>query len=300
MRSSIESVKRHLECLAAAAFVVIIATAQQEVPMLRYEPPPNFSRSAITPPEDYSSNEFNASLQVYPFRSISGEIEQMFRKTLLREWIDPRYQETNVAGQPEFRRTTVRDAQMVLSARFAENIAGIPRQHLRMLILAGGAAAIVDASANNMSTWQRALPALNTFAASLRVEAQTAVPAIAEGPGPTGDAVAGLYMGTKPKYVVNLNRPVGYGSWVTTLHFYIFSADGRVYRAYDQLSVPRGDVSRFNFDAAQRADPVNSGRYTLTGNQLRILMGDKPPETITTPAPKENRVVIDTVVYLRQ
>ena len=111
----------------------------------------------------------------------------MFRKTLLREWIDPRYQETNVGGQPEFRHTTVRVAQMVLSARFAENIAGIPRQHLRMLILAGGAAAIVDASANNMSTWQRALPALNTFAAALRGEAQTAVPAIAEAPGPTGD-----------------------------------------------------------------------------------------------------------------
>ena len=112
--------------------------------------------------------------------------------------------------------------------------------------------------------------------------------------------MAGLYMGTKPKYVVNLNRPVGYGSWVTALHFYLFSTDGRVYRAYDQLSVPRGDVSSFNFDAAQRTDPVNSGRYTLTGNQLRIQMGGKPPETITTPAPKDNRVIIDTVVYLRQ
>jgi hypothetical protein len=66
--------------------------------VLRYDPPPNFYHSAITPPEDYSSTEFNAAVQVYPFRPFDGNIEQTFHKTLLHEWIDPRYQETNVAG----------------------------------------------------------------------------------------------------------------------------------------------------------------------------------------------------------
>lgn len=212
MRSSIESVKRHLGRVVVTTVAATIAVAQQEVPVLRYDPPPNFYRSAITPPEDYSSNEFNAAVQVYPFRAFSGNIEQMFQKTLLREWIDSRYRETNVAGQPDFRRSIVRGSQIVFSARFAENIAGIPRQHMRMVIVASGAAAIVDASANNAATWQRALPALNTFGASLRVEAEAVAPELTEGPGPAGPPVAGLYMGTKPKYVVDLNRPVGYGS----------------------------------------------------------------------------------------
>ena len=62
-----------------------------------------------------------------------------------------------------------------------------------MVIVAGGAAAIVDASANNATTWQRALPALNVLGASLRVEAGAAAPALAEGPGPAGGKIAGLY-----------------------------------------------------------------------------------------------------------
>ncbi len=294
------SVKRHLGCIIIATLIVSSAMAQQGVPMLRYDPPPNFYRSAITPPEDYSANEFNATFQVYPFRRFSGNIEQMLQTTLLREWIDPRYQESNIAGPPEFKLGSVRGAQTVLTARFAENIAGIPRQRMRMVIVAGGAAAIVDASANNAATWQRAVPALNAMAASIRVETGAAAPAMAEGPGPAGRAVAGLYMGTKPKYVVNLNRPVGSGSHVVALHYYLFSADGRVYRAYDALSVPDGNISLFDFDGAQRADPVNSGRYNLVGNQLHIQMGGQPPEPITTAMPQANRVTINTVVYIRQ
>ncbi|MBI3528139.1 MAG: hypothetical protein HY067_09225 [Betaproteobacteria bacterium] len=287
-------------CALVAFLAMTNAFAQQEVPTLRYDPPPNFYRSAIHPPDDYSSNEVNATVQVYPFRPFNGNIEQMFQKTLLREWIDPRYQETNVAGQPEFGLGSVRGAQVVLTARFAENIAGIPRQHMRMVIVSGGIAAIVDASANNMTTWQRALPALNVLGASLRVEAGAALPSVTEGPGPAGGKIAGLYMGTKPKYVVDLNRPVGYGKHVPALHYYLFSADGRVYRAYDTLTVPGGEVSRFDFDAAQRDDPVNSGRYTVKGNQLYIKMGDQPPEMITTAAPQGNRITIDTVLYIRQ
>jgi len=281
--------------------VVTSAIAQEEVPMLHYDPPLNFYRSAITPPDDYSSNEFNATLQIYPFRPFSGNIEQMFQQTLLREWIDPRYQETNVAGQPDFRLASVPGAQIVLTARFAENIVGIAKPRMRMVIVAGGAAAIVDASANNAMTWQRALPALNALAASLRVDTGAVAPAIEEGPGPAGRAVAGLYMARTVKDAVDPNRPVGFNMIrVPALHYYLFSPEGRVYRAYDELPVPGGNVSRFDFDAAQRADPVNSGRYSLKGNQLRIQMGGQPPETITTAAPEGGRVTIHSVVYVRQ
>ncbi|HYR34054.1 MAG TPA: hypothetical protein VEQ87_07175, partial [Burkholderiales bacterium] len=105
---------------AFAALFVQHAAAQPAAPELRYQPPPNFYRSAITPPEDYSANEFNAGLQVYPFRPFSGNVEQAFRQSLLREWIDPRYRETNLAAPPEFRQITIAGAQMALSARFAE------------------------------------------------------------------------------------------------------------------------------------------------------------------------------------
>lgn len=142
-------VKRYLVCIVAATLLASNAIARQEIPVLRYDPPPNFYRSAITPPEDYSSNEFNANVQVYPFRPFSGSIEQMFQKTLLREWIDPRYQETNVAGQPEFWLASVKGAQIVLTAKFAENIVGIAKPRMRMVIVANGAAAVVDAFASN-------------------------------------------------------------------------------------------------------------------------------------------------------
>jgi hypothetical protein len=187
----------------------------------------------------------------------------------------------------------------VFTAKFAENIAGIPRPRMRMVIVAGAAAAIVDASAGNPNSWQRALPALNAFAATLHIETEMARPA-PQDPGPVGRAVAGLYMGTKPKYVVNLNGPVGSGTHVPALHFYLFSADGGVYRAYDEIRAPGGDIRRFDFDAAQRADPVNAGRYTVTNNQLRIRFAGEPPETIVTDLPRDNRVTINTVAYTKQ
>jgi len=85
--------------MAFAMFVAHQAAAQPVVPELRYQPPPGFYRSAITPPEDYAASEFNAGLQVYPFRPFSGDIEQAFRRSLLREWIDPRFQEHSGQGK---------------------------------------------------------------------------------------------------------------------------------------------------------------------------------------------------------
>lgn len=281
---------RALKAAAVSLALALPAHAQE----LRYEPPANFSHSAITPPDDYSSNEFNAGFQVYPFRRVDGDAEQAFRRTMLREWIDPRYREENVAAPPEFRMGAVRGADKVVTARFAESIAGIPRQRMRMLIVSGGSAAIVDASANSMATWQRAVPALNVMAATLRVEGNA--PANAQAGG-----ISGLYRGSKPKYVVDLNRPVGYGSHVMAPHYYLFSADGRVYRAYDELKLPGGDPARFDFEAARRADPANSGRYSIANGKLRLQMGEgRPPEVIDADAPQGGRVKIQTVLYVLQ
>ena len=152
-----------------------------------------------------------------------------------------------------------------------------------------------------MTTWQRILPGLANLQASLRIEAEPAPPDMSGGPGPGGREVAGLYMGTKAKYMVNLNGGVGSGRFIPALHFYLFSADGQVYRAYDQILAPAGDIARFDFNAAQRRDPRNSGRYVLTGGTIRIQMGEgQPPEIITAPAPRDGMVTINTVRYVRQ
>jgi hypothetical protein len=290
--------KRHLIAVAA---LLAAAGASAQQPTLQYAAPPAFYRSGIAPPEDYSAKEFNAGLQVYPFRPFNGSIEEMFRRTLLREWIEPRFQEANVAAPAEFRAVTIAGAQAAFTARFVENIgSGLPRQRMRMVIIVGNAAAIVDASARSIETGQRALPALNAMSGSLRVIAGAPQQDIGKGPGAAGRGIAGLYMGSKSKYVVDLNRPVGYGSHAPAPHYYLFSAAGRVYRAYDELKLPAGGADRFDFGAAQRADPGNSGRYAVEGERLHILLGGQPPETITTALPKGNSVTIDTVLYIKQ
>jgi len=93
---------------------------------------------------------------------------------------------------------------------------------------------------------------------------------------------------------------VGQGDAVRVLQYYLFSADGRVYRGFDLARIPGGDVSRFDYEAAQRDDPDNTGRYTVQGEELRIRMGRQLEETMTAAMSRGNRLVINNVGYLRQ
>jgi hypothetical protein len=299
--------------LRLAALVLAAAAAPgatpQALPTLSYDPPANFYRGASAPPEQYFSNEVNANLQVYPFRPFSGDVLQQFQRSLLKEWIDPQYREGSLVAPPQFSRQAMPGAQQVVTARFAQGAAGLAQERMRILIVAGGAAALVDLYANSASSWQRAGPAMQATIGSMRVATASAppasgppsaavlAPAAGGPPGAAARALAGVYMGSKGRYLVDLNRPVGYGRWVTALHFYLFSADGRVYRTFDP---PGGDPLRFDFDAAQRTDPENSGRYAVQGDRLTIRMGGPQPETTTAAFPQGKRLVIDKIVYLRQ
>jgi hypothetical protein len=267
--------------------------AEAQTHVLRYTPPANVFRAGIQPAEDYSFNGFNASLQVYQFRPFTGDIAQAFQRTLLREWIAPMHQEENVAGAPSFRKVAVPGADLAIAASFSESRAGLARPHNRMLIVKGNEAAIVDASAGTLLSWQQAVPALNQMAGTIRIETARAPAALTPA---AGRSVAGLYMGTKPKYVATMMNVTGYASYQTALHYYLFSPDGRVYRAYDRLDAPGG---RFDFDAAEQRDPDNSGRYTVDGGKLVISMrGDNEP--IVTDAPKDGMLTINTVAYKKQ
>ena len=108
------------------------AVAQPPLPVLQDDAPPNFYKSAMANPEDFSSSEVNASVQVYPFRPFAGNIQQLVGQTLLRDWIDPRYREENVASQPDFRSEIVPGAQAAFLVSFFENRVGLPRPHVRL------------------------------------------------------------------------------------------------------------------------------------------------------------------------
>lgn len=272
------------------------------VPVLNYNEPANFYRGASKYPYEYTSNEFNYAICVYPFRPFSGNIVGTFQQTLLRDWIDVRYREEALTGPPQFDRNNLSGADAVYVARFQEQIVGPASLRMRVLIVAGNMAAMVDVKTPNAFCWQKGGPALQALLASLRVDRKPAPPAVANGPGPEGAALAGLYAGTKLKYVVNLNRMAGFGDTVAALHYYLFSADGRVYRCYD-FPPAGGDWRRFDFDTAQRDDPTNSGRFTVRGNQLYIEMGSQPgqpPNVITTSISNPNLLVIETVKYMRK
>jgi len=286
--------------IASALAVLVtarLAMSQQALPVLRYDPPANWYRSASIRPEQYSSNEVNAGIQVYPFRPIPGDIEQLMQHDLLRSWIDPQFQESNVIAPPTWSRGTVAGAEAVYSMHFGESVAGVIHEHVRLVIVAHGSAAIVDASAGAPESWRRAAPAMEAMYRTLRVEAAVTPPLSTRVPAKVGMEIAGLYLGSRMRYMADLQRGSAYGRTVTALHFYLFSADGWVYRFYD---VPSGDLTRFDFGRAAQDDPENAGRYGVDGASLRLFMGGPQPQTLTVPLPRAGRMEVEGVVYQKQ
>ena len=277
------------------------ARAQTPLPQLKFEDPPGFMRSGAYPPADFSSQEVNASLQVYPFRAYQGDVRQAFSRMLFRDFIDPQYREENVAAGAKLDAIALPGADYVLRARFNEVIAGLPRERLRMAVVSGEAVAIVDAQANSLTSWQHVLPQLNASASTLRVVAGAPESDYSAPVGAAGRAIAGLYMGFTRKYMTDLQRGPAYGYYANAVQYYLFSADGRVYRHYDELKVPGKDPARFDFNAAEREDPVNSGRYTIKGDSVFVRLGPaERPERIALRVPRGNAISIGSVSYTRQ
>ena len=281
-----------MRMLLAAIALSLGLPAHAQSSVLRYAPPANSFKSALGA-DDYQLNGTNASVQIYQFRPFSGNIQQQFQQTLLRDWVDPMHKEENIAGKVQLQNIAVPGADFAVTASFSENRVGLARPHNRILIVKGNEAAIVDASAGTIEGWQLAMPRLNQMAASFKVEGapQAAPLGIA-----AGNSVAGLYQGMKAKYTASMQNVTGYSSYQTALHYYIFSANGRVYRAYDQLNAAGG---KFDFDAAERRDPQNSGRYTVDKGKLVIRMkGDSEP--IVTNPPRDGVLTIYDVAYKKQ
>jgi len=296
-----------LEAAMIAAAVVacgISVSAQgSRVPRLKYEAPADLFHSALRPPEVYESTVTNASIHIYDFRPAVPDVVTRFRQTLLREWIAPQYQEAQLTAPPSLGALTVAGADLAQVAQFVEALpsGGFPRPRMRVLIVSGGAAAIVDAQALSLQAWNVALPSFQALMATLHVETGANV-ASGAAATPAFRAIAGLYVGVKPKFVSAIGPGAGAGSGghVNARHMYLFSENGRVYRAYDGIRTPDGDIHRFDFDQAEIADPVNSGRYTIEGGQIVMRMGERHEERLAVPLPRDGRLTIETVEYHKQ
>ncbi len=269
--------------------------AQSPMPELRFVDPPGFYRSAIYPPADFSSAEVNASHQVYPFRSFSGDVRQAFAATLLRDLVDPRYQEVSVAPGARVDSFMMAGADIVLRARFQEVVGGQFRERMRIAVVVNNAVAILDTTASSMAAWQRILPQLNAFWGTVQIVRATAAPPIVAPPTAAGREVAGIYLGFANKY--DAIR----GQSVYAAFYLVLSADGRVFRAYDDVSVPGNDPARFDFDGAQRADPVNSGWYTIQGDSITLRFGSpQQPEVVVARLAADKALIVGRIRYERQ
>jgi len=162
-----------LPTMAAAAVSALLAASaagQPRLPRLRYEPPADLMHSALGPPENYESSRISASLQVYAFRAATSDVPGRFQQTLLRDWIAPQYQEGQLVAPPTFGTMSVPGAEGAYYAQFAEPSFAGPRPRLRVLVVARGAAAVVDAQAASLQAWQVAQASFNALIATLRVD----------------------------------------------------------------------------------------------------------------------------------
>jgi hypothetical protein len=275
----------------------VSADTGDTVPLLNYDEPANFYRGGDPNCREYFSNEANYTLCVYPFHPFTGDIVAQFQQTLLRDRIDPRYREEPLAGQPVFGNNSMPGATAVVDARFHEAKVGQPNERLRILIVAGNWAALVDIVAPNAYCWNRVSPAATAMLRTLHVDRKQAPPSLAAAPNPASAALAGLYAGIKPKFMAY--GFVDFTSHVQARHFYLFSADGQVCRCYDNPP-GGGDWRHFDFDSAAREDPGNSGRFAVRGNELYIKMGGPQAEEITTTITTPGLLEINTVHYTRQ
>ncbi len=215
--------------------------------------------------------------------------------------IDPRYQETQVVNL-KLDSGSFNGADYYLRARFEDIVVGPPgREHMRLVLVVGNQIAIVDAEAVSMQSWQHVVPQLNAFIATVKIGAGAPQPEYGAPSGPAGQQLAGLYQGFKQKYMTNLMMGPAYGTYQNALHYYLFSANGLVYRHYDALAVPGNDPAQFDFAGAQRADPSNSGKYVIKGDSVYVKIGTPQHfDTFVAHLPEDNVIVIATVPYKRK
>lgn len=290
------------------AFLLVFASATavgQALPVLNLDPKiPGFSGGSGEPSSWTADNAYpGATLLVYRFRPFSGDFAGRFRQTLLRDLVND-LQQTRVAGAPVIEPATIPGADAAFTAKFIEDYYGVARYHFRLAILASGAVAVLDYSAQGEESFQRHFGGVAQMLKTLSVTTGQ----VAKVPGPQQTAaakrLAGLYLGSAMRFVSSpvLGASPGSGSWMASTRFYLLSADGKVYRGYGVPKAPGGDINRFDFEKARAEDPGNSGVFTVEGSRVVLRFGGGVgPEEQSSPLPKaDGSLEINGTSYKRQ
>jgi len=238
-------------------------------PALSYDPPAGWKRGPYNSPVVYTAPGGQAELHVYDFQRYDGDVRARLRQTRLFELIGIEHREDRPLEAPKEGELTVQGAGPVPYVTFAEQRGGVVRYHLRVAIPAPGAVALVDFHALTLDAWKRELTTMDRVFASMRVggapAAKAAAPRSAQG-------ASGLYLATVRRMVF---RATGGSEWTTSTEFYLLSPEGKVYRGHGLPEVPGGNLARFDYEKARRADPGNSGTYTASGSRVTITVGDE-------------------------
>ena len=255
--------------IVVAAVLLALALPAAAQPALSYDPPAGWKRGPYNSPVVYTAPGGQAELHVYDFQRYDGDVRARMRQTRLFELIGIEHREDRPLEAPKEGELTVQGAGPVPYVTFAEQRGGVVRYHLRVAIPAPGAVALVDFHALTLDAWKRELSTMDRVFASMRVggapAAKAAAPRSAQG-------ASGLYLATVRRMVF---RATGGSEWTTSTEFYLLSPEGKVYRGHGLPEVPGGNLARFDYEKARRADPGNSGTYTASGSRVTITVGDE-------------------------
>ena len=253
--------------IVVAAVLLALALPAAAQPALSYDAPAGWKRGPYNSPAVYTAPGGQAELHVYDFQRYDGDVRARLRQTRLFELIGIEHREDRPLEAPKEGELAVQGAGKVPYVTFAEQRGGVVRYHLRVAIPAPGAVALVDFHALSIDAWKRELPTMDRVFASMRVggapAAKAAAPRSAQG-------ASGLYLATVRRMVF---RATGGSEWTTSTEFYLLSPEGKVYRGHGLPEVPGGNLARFDYEKARRADPGNSGTYTASGSRLTITVG---------------------------
>ncbi|HEU5177230.1 MAG TPA: hypothetical protein VFU24_07230 [Burkholderiales bacterium] len=256
--------------IVVAAVLLAVALPAAAQPALSYDPPAGWKRGPYNSPAVYTAPGGQAELHVYDFQRYDGDVRARLRQTRLFELIGIEHREDRPLEAPKEGELSVQGAGPVPYVTFAEQRSGVVRYHLRVAIPAPGAVALIDFHALTLDAWKRELSAMDRVFASMRVggappAAKAAAPRSAQG-------ASGLYLATVRRMVF---RATGGSEWSTSTEFYLLSPEGKVYRGHGLPEVPGGNLARFDYEKARRADPGNSGTYTASGSRVTITVGDE-------------------------
>jgi hypothetical protein len=253
--------------IAGAAVQLALALPAAAPPALSYDPPAGWKRGPYNSPAIYTAPDGQAELHVYGFQRYDGDVRARMRQTRLFELIGIEHREHGPLEPPKEGQLTVQGAGQVPLVTFAEQRNGVVRYRLRVAIPAPGAVALVEFHALTLDAWKRELATLDKVFASMRV---------GDAPGPAAtrpaQGVSGLYLATVRRMVF---RPTGGSEWTTSTEFYLLSPEGKLYRGHGLPEVPGGNVARFDYEKARRADPGNSGTYSASGKNLTLMVGEE-------------------------